>query len=312
MTESELRGDLNPRTVSPVSGFLQRVGALPTLGLGISTEYGAADAPHALDLTALRARRPEWSQFLEVGVETAKGLDRHAEAWLAQGLPTTFHFLDVNLDEPEDLDAEWLDAVRTLAARLSPAWLCGDAGLWHVGRRQRGAMMLLPPVLVDDGASRQADGLARLRSETGYEVLPENPPGAVFVGDLHLLDYFARVCERADTGMLLDCAHLAIYQRLVGHDPLDGLDAFPLERVVELHVAGGRELEHEGFRFVEDDHVPNVLPETWKIFEWLVARTPNLKAVVLECERNPLEDCVPAFERLEMHWAARPGFGVPA
>lgn len=279
--------------------FEQRVQHLPLLGIGVSTEFGAGDAPGGLDVEALRAQHPRWASFLEVGVETAKGLDRHATAWAAAGRPTTYHFLDVNLDDPRDFDARWLDEVRALAGVVKPAWMCGDAGLWHFGPRARGHMLLLPPVLSDDAASAMAEGIVRLREETGYEVLPENPPGAVYVGPLHLLDYFARVCERADTGMLLDVAHLAIYQRTVGHDPFTGLDGFPLDRVVEMHVAGGVERTHDGYAFVEDSHTTDVLPETWELLEHLASRTPNLKAVVFECERNPLDAVVGGFERIE-------------
>lgn len=82
--------------------FLDRVLGLPTLGLGVSTEYGAGDATGALDVLALRARHPQFAHFLEVGIETVKGLDRHAQAWVQQGWPTTYHFLDVNLDDPDD------------------------------------------------------------------------------------------------------------------------------------------------------------------------------------------------------------------
>ena len=159
-------------------------------------------------------------------------------------------------------------------------------------------MLLLPPILSADAATDLATGVARLREATGLAVLPENPPGTVFLGDLHLLEFFTQVCEEADTGMLLDCAHLAIYQRGRGHDPLHGLDALPLERVVELHVAGASLGEHEGFAFIEDDHTPEVLPDTWAIFEHVVARAPNLRAVVFECERNPMEACIPGFERI--------------
>ncbi|PJB72032.1 MAG: hypothetical protein CO096_08600, partial [Armatimonadetes bacterium CG_4_9_14_3_um_filter_66_14] len=193
--------------------FLTRVAKLPRLGIGVSTEYGAAASVGALDALALRARHPGFAGVLELGVEVDKGLDDDARRWVASGAPTTYHFLDVNLDEPEDLDAAWLEAVSALVAEISPAWLCGDAGLWHFGPRERGHMLLLPPVLTDDAASALADGIVRLREATGREVLPENPPGQVWVGELHVLDFFARVCERADTGMLLDAAHLPIYQR---------------------------------------------------------------------------------------------------
>lgn len=278
--------------------FLQRVKRLPPLGLGVSTEYGAADQPGALDLNALGYADAAWGAFLEVGVETAKGLDRHARAWAAHGLPTTYHFLDLNLDHPDDFAPSWLDEVRRIARELRPAWICGDAGLWHFGPRERGHMLLLPPILSREGARLMADGIERLRRETGFEVLPENPPGQIFLGDLDLLDFFALLCGEADTGFLLDCAHLAIYQRVMGRGPLEGLERFPLERIVEMHIAGGTELETDGYRFVEDDHGTSILPETWAILEHVAPRAPNLKAVVFECERNPLPPLRPHFGRI--------------
>jgi uncharacterized protein (UPF0276 family) len=289
--------------------FAARASALPRLGIGVSTEYGAGGAPGALDVARLRETHPQFASFLEIGVETSKGLDAQAKEWAGRKLPTTYHYLDVNLDEPEDFDRAWLDEVRAIAAVTRPAWACGDAGLWHLGRRERGHMLLLPPVLTDESARAMADGIARLRDETGLEVLPENPPGQVFLGDLHLLDFFARVCERADTGMLLDCAHLAIYQRTRGTkvDALDGLDGFPLERVIEMHVAGSTTGDVDGYPFAEDDHVPAVLPETWRIFEKVAARAPNLKAVVFECERNDAAACLPGFERIARTFAGSAG-----
>lgn len=283
-------------------GFLERATALPKLGLGVSTEYGAHATSSALDVERLHREYPDYARFLEVGIEVAKGLDDDTLRWTGAGRPTTYHYLDINLDEPEDMDPAWLDGVRELIDVLCPAWLCGDAGMWHFGPRERGHMLLLPPVLCDSAASAMADGIAALRDAVTLEVLPENPPGHLFLGDLHLLDFYARVCERGDTGMLLDCAHLAIYQRLLGHDPLTGLDGFPLERVVELHVAGGSEHAHEGYAFVEDDHTTAVLPDTWRLFDHIVARAPNLKAIVFECERNPLEACLPGFERIASAW----------
>ncbi len=282
--------------------FLERVRDLPRLGIGVSTEYGAGDAPGALDPLALRRRLPHAAAFLEVGVEVLRGLDDGTRRWLAAGYPVTYHFLDVNLDDPADFDATWLHGVRALAGELKPAWMCGDAGLWHLGARERGQMLLLPPVLTDESATELAQGIARLRDETGLEVLPENPPGTAFVGDLHLVDFFARVAERADTGLLVDVAHLAIYQHATGRDAFDGVDRLPLERVVELHVAGGETKDQDGYRFIDDHHSTRVLDRTWALFEHIAARAPNLKAVVFECERNGIDDVVPGFERIARTW----------
>ena len=143
-----------------------------------------------------------------------------------------------------------------------------------------------------------ADGICALREAVGYEILPENPPGHVYVGDLHLLDFFALVCERADTGMLLDLAHLTIYQQSQGYELFDGLDQFPLDRVLELHLAGGSWRGEGSKRYIEDSHAPEVLPETWSLLNTCASRLSSLKAVVFECERNSLDVCAPHLKKL--------------
>src|SRR5688572_12452501 len=124
--------------------FARRVAALPRLGIGVSTEYGAAASPGALDVSRLAKERPQWAAFLEIGVEAHKGLDDASRAWVAARKPCTYHFLDVNLDDERDLDDAWLSQVRTLLDETQAAWVCGDAGLWHFGERDRQHMLLMP------------------------------------------------------------------------------------------------------------------------------------------------------------------------
>ena len=145
---------------------------------------------------------------------------------------------------------------------------------------------------------RQMLVIRRVEEATGFACLPENPPSHFYLGDLHILDYFALVSERAACGLLLDCAHLAIFQRLRGLLPLTALDGYPLDRVVEVHVAGGTVVDVEGLALVEDDHSPTPLPETFEILDHVIARAPNLKAIVFECEKNPVASVLPVFEAL--------------
>ena len=284
------------RDFDPTAPFALRAARLPRLGLGVSTEFGAGRT--GLDIAALRRDRPDLVGFLELGVDLDRGLDEDAEAWIAAGFPTTFHFLDLNLEEPGDLDPHWLADAPALARRAGAAWLCGDAGLWHVGPRERGHGVLQPPILCAESADLMAGVVRRLRVESGFEVLPENPPAHVYLGDMHLIDYFARLAEASDCGLLLDVAHLAVYQRVAGYRPFEAFDRLPFDRLVELHVAGGRPFVADGRAFVDDDHGPEFLAETWELFEAILPKAPNLRAVVFEAERNPREAVLPAFERL--------------
>ena len=85
--------------------FSERVRDLPRLGIGVSTEYGASLQPGSLDVWALRRERAHFARFLELGVEIAKGLDDDAERWVTQGLPSTYHFLDINREPLEEYAA---------------------------------------------------------------------------------------------------------------------------------------------------------------------------------------------------------------
>jgi uncharacterized protein (UPF0276 family) len=277
---------------------------LPYLGLGISAEFDSCRK--GIDAVSLREERPDLVQFLEYGGDLDRGLDEHVRRWAARGWPATYHFLDVNLDEREDVDDEWLTGTAALAREIGAAWLCGDAGQWHFGPRGRGQQILLPPVLSRACADEMGDNIAHLQEVTGFACLPENPPSAVYLGDMHLLDFYARVCERAGSGMLLDVAHLAIFQRMRGHAPTSGLDGFPLERVVEVHVAGGVVRDCDGFSWVDDTHAPEPLPDTWEILDRVVPHATGLRALVYECERNSVPEVLPVFERLRARMPAAP------
>jgi uncharacterized protein (UPF0276 family) len=276
------------------------IATLPHLGVGISAEFDSAR--RGIDALALRAEAPDLIDFLEYGCDLARGLDEHARRWADAGLPATYHFLDLNLTERGDADEDWLVDTAAAARQLGAAWLCGDGGLWHFGPRDRGHETLLPPVLTADSADEMAEAIQRVEAATGMRCLPENPPSPIYLGDLHILDYFARVADRSGGGLLLDCAHLAIFQRAKGHAPLTGLDGFPVDRVVEMHVAGGVPRDHQGFAWIDDDHQPEPLPDTWAIFEHLLPRAKNLKAVVYECERNPPTEVIDNFVRIRETW----------
>lgn len=276
--------------------FAERVKHLPRLGVGISGEFNLA--AHGIDAGWMKENHPGLIHFYEYGGDLDRGLDDTVRRWAAGGLPSTYHFLDINLEEKEDLDSYWLARTKELAGEIKASWLCGDAGRWHFGQRERGHGMLMPPILCRESAIETAESIRRIETETGLFCLPENPPAVIYLGDLHILDYFAQVSELADCGLLLDCAHLAIFQQTRNLSPLTGLDNYPLDRVIEMHIAGGALIDVDGYAYIDDNHSPEPLPATWEILEYVLPRATNLKAIVFECEHNAPEECIDVFERL--------------
>jgi uncharacterized protein (UPF0276 family) len=279
-----------------MTSFAERVTRLPRLGVGLSGEFNIA--AKGIDVTWMKEHYPALVHFYEYGADLDRGLDDGVRRWAAAGRPATYHFLDINLEERIDIDRRWIEQTKAMAGEIGASWLCGDAGRWHFGLRERGHGMLMPPILCRESAVETAESIMQIESETGMFCLPENPPAVIYLGDLHILEYFAMVAERADCGLLLDCAHLAIFQQTRDLPPLTGLDNFPLDRVVEMHVAGGTYTDAHGYAYIEDDHSPEPLDATWEILEYVVPRATNLRAIVFECEVSAPEACLDGFARL--------------
>jgi uncharacterized protein len=91
-------------------------------------------------------------------------------------------------------------------------------------------------------------------------------------------DFVRRVVEHADCGLLLDL-HNIFCNGLNGRQPIDeSLDQLPLERVWEIHLAGGMELDG----FYLDAHSGAIPDLLYTVAERLMPKLPNLKAMIFE------------------------------
>jgi uncharacterized protein len=119
-------------------------------------------------------------------------------------------------------------------------------------------------------------------------------------------EFVERVCEGADCGLLLDL-HNVFANALNGRQPLDEyIERLPLERVWEIHLAGGMELD--GFWL--DAHSGAIPDPLFEFAEQLVPHLPNLGAIIFEIFPSFVPvvglDLVRAqVERLHALWACR-------
>lgn len=119
---------------------------------------------------------------------------------------------------------------------------------------------------------RTALGDMPLAVETGVSYLPPAPgewPDGAFV---------RAVAEGADCGILLDLHNVLCNARNGRQSVSEFCGSIPIERVWELHLAGG-ETEHG---FYLDAHSGLVEPELMEIAAALVPRLPHLRAITFE------------------------------
>jgi uncharacterized protein (UPF0276 family) len=117
----------------------------------------------------------------------------------------------------------------------------------------------------------------------GVPFLLENPahylaelPYEAEIGDE--IGLMAAIIERGNCGQLLDLHNLYCNALNLGFDALYAVDRIRLDRVIEIHVAGGR--FEDGFWMDAHD---NLVPEpVWELLEYTLPRCPNVAGVVFE------------------------------
>ena len=201
----------------------------------------------------------------------------------AKGIPLLYH--DDALDPilPEGLrDSELRLACENLAATGAP-WCVSELATRRLGERYLD--FFLPILLSEEAAQAAARNLRQLDEVLPGRIVPENPPYQLPVGPLHILELLARVTELADVPCVLDLGHLLSFQLCRGLPPLAGLDDFPLERIVELHVAGAVIDERRGPPIYQDAHgAAEIPPLLLEMLSEVAPRCPNLVAVTIEVE----------------------------
>jgi len=108
-------------------------------------------------------------------------------------------------------------------------------------------------------------------------------------GDLSEAAFIGEVLSRTDCGLLLDLHNL--YANALNHhyDPIEFLSSLPLERIHQVHIAGGH--DEGGYRI--DSHAAPAPDAVWDLLEWLAGRAP-IRAAIVEWDRH-----LPPFEVIQ-------------
>ncbi|MCK6518458.1 DUF692 domain-containing protein, partial [Myxococcota bacterium] len=102
-------------------------------------------------------------------------------------------------------------------------------------------------------------------------------------------EFVAALCERADCALLLDVNNVFVSSVNHGFEPGQYIRTLPLDRVVQVHLAGHS--IREGFRLDTHDHP--VCDEVWALYAALIGRIGPVSTLI------EWDDQIPSFERLQ-------------
>ncbi|HEV2845543.1 MAG TPA: DUF692 domain-containing protein, partial [Thermoanaerobaculia bacterium] len=201
---------------------------------------------------------------------------------LRDAVPVLLHGIGLSLGSAEGLDPERLAHVARVAEAVQPPWFSEHIAFTRAGGVEVGHLMPLP--FTREAVAAVARNVAELkRTLPGLPVLLENIAYTFTLPDAEMTEpeFVRAVLEESDAYLLLDLENVHANSLNHGYDPYEYLESLPLERAVEVHLAGGVAREGE----YADTHTRPVPEESWALLEWLAPRA-DLKAVIIERDDN--------------------------
>jgi len=253
---------------------------------------------------------------------------------ISSAVPLTYHGEGLWVTQPDFplmpyLEQD-LDDVAAQLTILGSPWLNHECATKQMAGYSFGTY--LPPLFTAESARVVAENIALVQEKMDQVRQPDQEFGPLFVlemppltyfmaGTMSVPEFFDLVTELVPCGLVLDIGHLwtvyrytAVGQQLSLERFVDRfLHEFPLERVIEVHVAGlsqhplapphrERGAQPEWL----DAHDAPIQPVCWRMLEQVLVhpRLVNLRGVALEVDTKPIEHIVEEFREATLQFGA--------
>ncbi|HET6673792.1 MAG TPA: DUF692 family protein [Nitrospiraceae bacterium] len=328
------------KMVDVQSEFEERAGLIAPHGLGLSVDLYT---PDLIELDAALRRHGVAAGYYEVFQASLPALALVRER--LSGRRLAYHGEGLWVTQPDFCMAgEPGSSVQDVCLQLrtlQSAWLNIECAAKQMAGYSFGTY--LPPLYTEAGALVAADNAAMLQRRLDEDfsarglraplVLLEMPPLTYFAcGPLPIPEFFATIVGRTACGLVLDIGHLWTVYRYTGawrHCSLERYTAeflagFPLEQVIEIHVAGlaphpldtDGKSEHGLPRWIDAHGAP--IPAL--LFDLLdqvlnTGRLVNLKAIALEVDTKDIPLILSEYQAFRSRFqpaTASLAFGCPS
>jgi uncharacterized protein (UPF0276 family) len=209
---------------------------------------------------------------------------------LRRDAPVALHGVSLSIGSVDPLDRSYLARLAALIDRIEPA-IVSDHLCWS-GFGGRSLYDLLPLPLTEECLDHLVDRVQAVQDALGRRILLENPSTYLAWTDSTIpeAEFLAALARRADCGLLLDINNVYVSAKNLDFDPIEYLDAIPVERVGQLHLAGFSDMGTHLF----DTHSRPVHDDVWRLYAYAVERL-GLGGVATMIE---WDDDIPEWSRL--------------
>jgi uncharacterized protein len=255
-------------------------------GLGLRTEHYEAvlrDAP-----------RVDWFEVLTENYLVGGGKPLWYLERVRERFPVVMHGVSLSIGSAAPLSRSYLRALKSLAARIEPAWI-SDHLCW-TGVDGVNLHDLMPLPYTAEALRHVVRRVQQVQDFLGRRILLENVSSYIAYrpSELTEWEFLGQIAREADCEILLDVNNIYVSSVNHGFDPLTYLQAMPVARVRQLHLAGHS--RHDGY--IVDTHDAPIAAPVWELYRSACARFGPV-ATMIERDANipPLSELVSELDR---------------
>ncbi len=208
---------------------------------------------------------------------------RTAEASeLAKQFPLILHGVDLSIGTDCPLDTDYLKKMCDVADLIDAKWVSDHLSFTRIPGNRLGQLTPLP--FTDGMIKTVVAHVKEIKNLVGRPFLLENISYYFVVPESSMSEatFLSRVVTESDCFLLLDLTNLLNNSMNNAYDPIDFLEQIPLDRVVQIHLAGSTQVR----KMWIDSHSRPVPEGVFHLLEYAVPKMPLLRGIIIERDQD--------------------------
>lgn len=253
---------------------------LPSLGFGLGLR------PSHYDFIKNSQPKVDWFEIISENYMDTEGRPKRHLAEIKERYPIVMHGVSLSIGTVDPLNSDYLRQLKKLMDWVNPAWI-SDHLCW-TGVAHRNVHDLLPVPYTEGSLKHIVDRIKQVQDFLERPIALENPSTYLEFNSSSMseAEFMSRMVAESGCWLLLDVNN--VYVSCYNHrlDPKAYLDAMPLDKVVQIHLAG-----HENHNtHLIDTHNGPVIDDVWQLYRYVVKQCQHLPNTMIEWD-----DAIPEF-----------------
>ena len=228
----------------------------------------------------------DWFEVLSENYLDTEGRPLYMLDQVAERYPVVLHGVSLSVGSSDPVNFDYLAKLKALAKRIKAHWI-SDHLCW-TGVTGLNTHDLLPMPYTDQALRHTVERVKIIQDFLERPIALENASTYLefAVSTWPESEFLASVAEQADCGILLDVNNVYVSSFNHGFNPQKYIARIPVDRVVQMHLAGHT---NKGTHIL-DTHSDYVIDTVWKLYRYAHRRLGGV-ATLLEWDAN-----IPEFD----------------